>query len=222
MKHVPWIPQVNETCSLDTSGDHLIHLDSPSLSSELQDSSSVESIEVEFVPDFEEPLDNNNLTPTDVFSEQCDYDLFLLNQEIDAPSDNLNHQDSHACNKLGQDDTFLIHATTLSHIFSQPQFIAQHNCEHLRPTDTLSTAPAFIQASSEHILNTVCAHNPMTTQCNQSQYLTLLNKICAHYASASQFDQAKRSNSLTFPCPPDSGGYVLKKSAARLRSCISQ
>ena len=40
---------LNETCSLDTSCDHLLHLDSPSLSSELQDTSSVES--VEFVPD---------------------------------------------------------------------------------------------------------------------------------------------------------------------------
>ena len=31
---------LNETCSLDTSCDHLLHLDSPSLSSELQDTSS--------------------------------------------------------------------------------------------------------------------------------------------------------------------------------------
>ena len=161
---------------MDTSGEHLIHLDSPSLSSELQDTSRVESIGVEFVPDFEEPLDNNNFSPTDLFSEQHDYDLFLLNQEIHTPSDNVNHQESHACEKLGQDDTFLIHATNLSHIFAQPQFIAQHNCEDLRPTDTLSTVPAFIQASSDHILNTICAHNPMVTQCNQSQYLTLLSK----------------------------------------------
>ena len=45
---------LNETCSLDTSCDHLFHLDSPSLSSELQDTSSIESVEIEFVPDFEE------------------------------------------------------------------------------------------------------------------------------------------------------------------------
>ena len=90
---------LNETCSLDTSGDHLLHLDSPSLSSGLKDTSSVASVEVEFVPDFEEPLDNNNFSPTDVFTEQHDYDLFLLNQEIATPSDNLNHQDSHACEK---------------------------------------------------------------------------------------------------------------------------
>ena len=48
---------LNETCFLDTSCDHLLHLDSPSLSSELQDTSSVKSVEIEFVPDFEEPLE---------------------------------------------------------------------------------------------------------------------------------------------------------------------
>ena len=44
---------LNETCSLDTSCNHLLQLDSPSLSSELLDTSSVESVEIEFVPDFE-------------------------------------------------------------------------------------------------------------------------------------------------------------------------
>ena len=43
---------LNETCSLDTSCDHLPHLDCPSLSSEQQDNSIVESIEPESVPDF--------------------------------------------------------------------------------------------------------------------------------------------------------------------------
>ena len=61
---------LNETCSLDTSGDHQLHLDSPSLLSDLPDTSSVESVEVEFVPDVEEPLENDSFSPTDVFSEQ--------------------------------------------------------------------------------------------------------------------------------------------------------
>ena len=43
---------VNETCSLDTSCDHLLHLDSPSHSSEPQD---VESVEIEFIHESEEP-----------------------------------------------------------------------------------------------------------------------------------------------------------------------
>ena len=47
---------LNETCSLDTSGDHLLHLDSPSLSSELQNTSSVENVEPEPVSDFEDLL----------------------------------------------------------------------------------------------------------------------------------------------------------------------
>ena len=107
---------MNETCSLDTSCDHLLHLDSPSLSSEPQDTSSVE---IEFVHDFERPLESNKFSPTDVFSVQHDYDSFLLNEEIDTPSDNLNHQDAHVCENQGQDD-FLTHATDLSHDFSLP------------------------------------------------------------------------------------------------------
>ena len=116
----------------NTSGDHLLHLDSPSLSSELQDTTNVESVETEFVPNFEGCLESNKFSPTDGFSVQHDYDLFLLKQEIDTPSDNLNHKDNHVCEKQGQDD-FLIHATDLSHNFALPQFMAQHNCEDLKP-----------------------------------------------------------------------------------------
>ena len=47
---------LNETCSLDTSGDHLLHLDSPSLSFELQDISSVDNVDPEPVPDFKDLL----------------------------------------------------------------------------------------------------------------------------------------------------------------------
>ena len=49
---------LKETFSLDTSCDHLLHLDSPSLSSELQDNAIVENIETESVPDFEDLLPN--------------------------------------------------------------------------------------------------------------------------------------------------------------------
>ena len=100
---------LNETCSLDTSGDHFLHLDSPSLSSELQNTSSVESVEPEPVPDFEDllqldstrvssqdtssieiehvsesegQLDNANLSPTYVFLEQPDNELFLLQKRL--------------------------------------------------------------------------------------------------------------------------------------------
>ena len=132
---------LNEPCSLNTSGDHLLHLDSPNLLSELQVNSIVEStkpesvpdfedllqldftsvssqdtssIEIEFVSEYEQKLDNAKLSPTDVFLKHHDYKLFLLQKEIDARYDNLSHQDSHVCENQGQDD-FLIHATNLSH-----------------------------------------------------------------------------------------------------------
>ena len=183
----------NESCSLDTPRDHLLCLDSPSLSSELQDTTSVESVEIEFVSDLEEPLENNKFSPTDVFSVQHDYDLFLLNQEINTPSNNLNHQDTHVCEKQGQDD-FLIHAMNLSHNFALPQFMAQHICEDLKPTDTPSTVSTFTQATSDHTSNPICAHNPST----------------------SQVSQANLSISLTSQYPPDPGEHVLKKSATEI------
>ena len=52
---------LNETCPLDTSCDHLLHLDSPSLSSELQDNSSVDSVDIDLLPEFEGQLDHANL-----------------------------------------------------------------------------------------------------------------------------------------------------------------
>ena len=158
-------------------------------------------------------MESNKFSPTDVFSVQHDYDLFLLNQEIDTPSDTLNHQDTHLCGKQGQDD-FLIHATDLSHNFALPQFMAQHNCEDLKPID--STFSTFTQASSDHTSNPICDPNPMATQCNHSQYINLLKQICAPNPSASQNSQANLSNSLTSQYPPDPGEHVLKKSATEI------
>ena len=55
------------TCTLDTSCYQLLHLDPPSHSSDLQDISSVQNDEIEFIDDSEEPLEINK-APTDVFS----------------------------------------------------------------------------------------------------------------------------------------------------------
>ena len=52
---------LDEAYSLDTSCDLLHHLDSPSLSSELQDNSSVDSVEIELLPESEEQLDHTKL-----------------------------------------------------------------------------------------------------------------------------------------------------------------
>ena len=134
-------------------------------------------------------MDNANLSPTDIFLEQYDYELFLLQKEIDTPSDNLNHQDTHVCENKDLDD-FLIHAADLSHNFAFPQFVAQHSCEELKSIDTPSTFATFTQASSNHTSNPICAHHSMPTQGNQSQYLTLLQQVCVHNPSGSQVSQA--------------------------------
>ena len=149
---------LDETCPLDTSCDYLLHLDSPSLSSELQDNSSVDSVEIEFLPESEGQLDHTKHSPTDVFSEHLDYELFLLQNEIDAPNDNPNHYDIHTCEI--QDDIF-IHATNLSNTFALPQFMAQHNCEDHEPTNDPIAVPTGSQASCDHTIKPKCAHNPM-------------------------------------------------------------
>ena len=68
------------TFTLDTSRDKLLHLDPPSHSSDPQDFSSLENVEIEFLPEFEVQLDYAKLSPTDVFLGHHDYDLFLINQ----------------------------------------------------------------------------------------------------------------------------------------------
>ena len=95
--------------------------------------------------------------------------------------------------------------------------MAQHKCEDLKPIDTPSTFSTFTHASSDHTSNQICAHNPVATQCNQSQYHTLLKHICSHNPSASQVSQANLSNSLTSQYPPDPGERVLKESATEIR-----
>ena len=112
-------------------------------------------------------MDHTDLSPTDVFSGHHDYELFLLQKEIDAPNGNLNHQDTHNCEN--QDD-ILSDATILSCTSALPQLMAEHNFEDLEPTDAPSTVPTALRASNDHPVNPRCAHNPIATQCNQSQY----------------------------------------------------
>ena len=66
---------LNETFSLDTSCDHLLHLDSFSLPSELQDNSIVESTEPESVPDVEDllQLDSTSVSSQDTFSIEIEF-----------------------------------------------------------------------------------------------------------------------------------------------------
>ena len=149
---------LDDAYPLDTSCELLPILESPSLSSELQEYSSVDSIEIEFLPESEGQLDHTNLSPTDVFSEHHDYELFLLQNESDAPNGNPNHYDIHICEI--QDDIF-IHAINLSNTFALPQFMAQHNCEDHDPTNDPSAVPTASQPSYDHTIKPECAHNPM-------------------------------------------------------------
>ena len=107
-----------------------------------------------------------NLSPTDVFFGHHDYEMFLLQKEIDAPHDNLNHHVLHACEEQDQ-DVILTHATLLSHTFALPQFMDQHNCEDQEPNDTPSTIPTSFQVSCDPTWHPECTHNLMTFQCNQ-------------------------------------------------------
>ena len=149
---------LDEACSLDTSCDHLFHLDSPVLLPESEDNSSVDSVEIELLPESEGQLDHTNLSPSDDFSVHHDYELHLLQNEIDAPNDNLNHYNIHTWEN---EDDILIHATNLSNIFALPQFMAQHTCEDQDPTDDPIEVPTASQASCNHTLKPKCAHNPM-------------------------------------------------------------
>ena len=149
---------LDEAYHLDTSCELLSILESPSLSSELQDYLSVDSVEIEFLPESEGQLDHTKHSPTDLFSEHHDFELFLLRKESDAPNDNPNHYDIHTCEN--QDD-ILIPATNLSNIFALPQFMAQHTCEDQDPTDDPIAVPTASQASCDQILKPKCAHNPI-------------------------------------------------------------
>ena len=151
---------LDEAYSLDTSCDILHHLDSPSLSSELQDNSSVDSVEIELLPESEEQLDHTKLSPTDVFSAHHEYELFVLQNETDEPNDNPNHYDIHTCEI--QDD-ILIHATNLSNTFALPQFMAPHDCGDQDPTDDPRPVPTASQASCNHTLKPKVANDPMVT-----------------------------------------------------------
>ena len=163
----------DEACTLDTSCDYLLHLDSPSLSPELQYNSSVDSVEIEFLPESEGHFDHTKNSPTDLFSTHHDYELFLLQKELDAPNNNLNHYNFHTCEN--QDD-ILIHTTNLSNIFALPQFMAQHTCDDQEPTDDPIAVPTASQASCDHTLKPKCAHNPIDIPVQWFKFIHLIPK----------------------------------------------
>ena len=93
------------------------------------------------------------------------------------------------------------------------QFLAHPNCEDLDPTDTPSAVPTAFQATSDDTYNPKCAHNPMETQCNQSQFSTLMKHNCTHNPSTSQVKESNHINPMAFPYPPDPGEHIVERSA---------
>ena len=201
---------LNITCPSNTPCDHLPHLGHPSISSELKDNSTVGStepesilesedllqldsisvssqatcsIETEFLPEFEGQLDDTNLSPTDIFSGHHDYERFLLQKELNAPHDNLSHQDIHVYEEQEQ-NVIITHATILIYTFVLPQFMDQNNNEGQDPTDKPITVPTAYQVSCDHTLHPECTHNQMAIQCNQYPNLNhnlALQQFLAHH-----------------------------------------
>ena len=96
-----------------------------------------------------------------------------------------------------------------------PQFLTQHNCDDLDPTDTPSAVPTALQAPSDDTSNPKCTHSLMETQCNHSQYPILMKKNCTHNLSTSQVSKSYHANPVAFPYPPDPGEHVLEASNAQ-------
>ena len=141
--------------------------------------------------------------------------MFLLKKEIDAPHDSLNHN----CFEEQDPDVILTHATILSHTFTLPQFMDQHNYEDKDPTDTPITVPTALQAPSDDTYNPKCTHNPMEAQCNQSQYPPLMKQNCTHNPSVSQVSQKQPLQPCGFPIPTRFWGACFGKVCYTNSSC---
>ena len=101
-----------------------------------------------------------------------------------------------------------------SHSSALPQLLAHPNCDDLDPTETPIAVPTALQAPRDDIYNPKCAHNPMTTQCKQSQSHILMKQNCTHNPSTSQVKKCNHTNPMALPYPPGPGEYVLERSAA--------
>ena len=78
-----------------------------------------------------------------------------------------------------------------------PQFLTQHNCDDLDPTDTPSAVPTALQTPSDD------TSSPF-----------LMKPTCAHNLSTSQVSKSYHANPVAFPYPQDPGEHVLETSSA--------
>ena len=79
-----------------------------------------------------------------------------------------------------------------------PQFLTQHNCDDLDPTDTPSAVPTALQTPSDD------TSSPF-----------LMKPTCAHNLSTNQASKSYHANPVHFPYPPDPGEHVLETSNAQ-------
>ena len=85
--------------------------------------------------------------------------------------------------------------------------MAEHNFEDMEPIDALCTGPTAIQATSDQIFNPRCAHNPMPTECIQSQYPNF-----NHNFALPQFMAPPNSEDLDSTVTPNSVPTTLQAS----------
>ena len=149
----------NNTCLLNTSCDHQLHLDHPNTSPELQDHSIVGSAELEFILDSEDLL---LLDPISVSPQAtCNFDTESL-PEFKGQLDDTNQKPTDtpstiptafqvSCDhSLHPECTHNLMAIQWNqypnpnHNSALPQFLAHHNCEFLDPTDTPSAVPTAL------------------------------------------------------------------------------
>ena len=189
-----------KTCLLNTSCGHQLHLDHTNTSPELQDHSIVGSAGPKSIIDSEDLLqfDSISVSPqaTHIFETESlpefKGQLNDINQEpTDTPST------IPAAFQAPMDDTYNSECThnpmaiqlnqypNPSHNSALPQFLADHNCEDLDPTDTPSAVPNTLQAPKHSTLN------PSTSQVKKSNH----------------------TNPMDLPYPPDPGEHVMERSA---------
>ena len=217
-----------KTCLLNTSCDHQLHLDHTNTSPELQDHSIVGNAEPESILDSEDllQLDSISVSP----QATCNFETESL-PEFKGQLDDINQEPTDTpCTiptafQAPRDDTYNPECThnpmaiqcnqytNPSRNSALPQFLAHHNYEDLDPTDTPSAVPTALQAPSDDTYNPKCAHNPMETQCNQSQSSTMMKQNCTHNPSTSQVKKSNHTNPMALPYPTDPGEHVMERSA---------
>ena len=78
-----------------------------------------------------------------------------------------------------------------------PQFLTNHHCDDLDPTETPSAVPTALQTPSDDTSSPI-----------------LMKPTCAHNPSTSQVSKSYHANPVAFPYPPDPGEHVLETSSA--------